>query len=40
MYGLKNRDAEVTFNFCSSKEILIKTPIESLGFDNVKPFHN
>ena len=40
MYGLKNKAADMTFNFCSSREILIKVDVESLGADKVKPFHN
>ena len=40
MYGLKNKAAEMTFNFCSSREILIKADVDSSGADKVKPFHS
>ena len=36
----KNNEAEATFNFCSSREILVKVFIESLGVDKVEPLHN
>jgi hypothetical protein len=39
-YGLKNNAAEVTFNLCSSKEILSKVETESLGADKVELFHS
>ena len=40
IYGLKNNEAQITFNLWSNREILINVVIESLGADKDEAFHN